>query len=145
MNMDYRKYPHRTPLFIITSPFIYAVFLPVLLLDLFIEIYHHICFPAYGLPLVKRSDYIVFDRAKLSYLTWYEKINCEYCGYVNGFLAYAVEIAAQTEKYWCGIRHQARMGFHEPAHEKNFLAYGDEEAYRKIKPEEEPDPITENQ
>jgi len=40
------------------------------------------------------------------------------------------EIAARTEKYWCGIKHQPARGFHEPKHHKDFLKYGDEKAFK---------------
>ena len=65
----------------LSTPFIWAMIVPAVILDVFLEIYHHICFPLYGIPMVKRSQYIrVTDRAKLPYLKWYEKINCAYCG-----------------------------------------------------------------
>lgn len=118
--------------YIISIPFIYAVFLPVVLLDSMLELYHHVCFPLYGLKLVDRRRYITFDRLKLKYLNPVDKINCAYCSYVNGFFAYAVEIAGETEKYWCGIRHKKQLGFIEPEFEKEFLPYGDEKSYEKI-------------
>ena len=61
---------------VLTAPVIYALFFPILLLDLSITIYQHICFRAYGIPRVKRSDYFVFDRTQLAYLDLIEKINC---------------------------------------------------------------------
>lgn len=114
---------------LLSAPFIYGVFFPTLLLDIGIEIYHRVCFPLYGLPYVRRSEYIRFDRWKLPYLNWIEKINCIYCEYVNGFYAYAVAIAGSTEIYWCGIKHKSGGGFHEPLHQKDFLPYGDEAAF----------------
>lgn len=87
-------------------PIIFAVFIPMLLLDICLEIYHRICFRLYELPYVQRSAYIKIDRHKLEYLNFLEKVGCVYCGYANGFAAYFVAIAAETEQYWCGIMHQ---------------------------------------
>jgi hypothetical protein len=56
---------------------------PVLFLDLIISIYHSVAFRLYKIPLVKRSDYIIYDRMQLDYLNIFQKINCHYCSYVN--------------------------------------------------------------
>ena len=71
------------PLVILTAPFIYALIVPLLMLDLFVSIYQMICFPVYGIPKVKRGDYFVFDRHHLAYLNALEKLNCAYCSYAN--------------------------------------------------------------
>ena len=70
------------------------------------------------------------DRNKLQYLNALEGINCLYCSYGNGVLAYAVEIAGRTEQHWCPIRHARRV---QNVHDRyeNFLPYGDAAAYRK--------------
>lgn len=118
------------PLSIITAPVIYSMVVPIALMDLSITIYQHICFRAYGIPRVKRRDYIIIDRHQLSYLNIIEKFNCVYCGYGNGFVAYAQEIIARTEQYWCPIKHAQRvLGRHERY--KNFADYGDAENYMK--------------
>jgi hypothetical protein len=129
--MEFRRYPERLPLNLVTSPFIYMMIGPLFILDIFLEIYHHVCFPAYGLEYVKRSEYIRIDRHKLKYLTLWEKLNCVYCGYANGLLHYASEIAGRTEKYWCGIKHHEGGEFKAPEHHKEFLPYGDEAAFRE--------------
>ena len=55
---------------------------------------------------------------------WIERFHCEYCAYGNGLLAYAMEITARTEQYFCPIKHARKiMGTH--ARYKQFLAYGD--------------------
>jgi hypothetical protein len=66
-------------------------------------------------------------------LKWHDKLNCMYCGYANGLMAYGVRIAGDTERYWCGIKHDTpqRPGFKEPAHHKDFVKYGDEKAFTK--------------
>ena len=116
----------------IVFPFIWLPLFIVLVLDFFVEIYHRIAFPLYDMPLVDRTGYVQIDRYKLKYLSFFDKINCAYCGYVNGFAAYFVRIACDTEKYWCGIQHEKNKKFKQPAHHKDFLKYDDEEAYCKL-------------
>jgi hypothetical protein len=86
------------PLVVITAPVIYSVIVPLVLLDLFITVYQAICFPVYGIPKVRRRDYLVFDRHHLAYLNALEKLNCAYCSYANGLIAYVREIASRTEQ-----------------------------------------------
>lgn len=118
---------------IISIPFIWLLIIPFVFLDLCVEIYHRICFPLYGLPIVERSKYIVFDRYKLDYLDTVQKTNCTYCAYINGLLRYVTEIGAQTEKYWCAIKH-AREDAIYPKHHDDFVEYGDNAAfYREYK------------
>lgn len=117
---------------LLSMPFIWMMIVPLVLLDIFLEIYHSICFPLYGLPYVPRKNYVRLDRHKLRYLPWYDKINCAYCGYANGLIHYAQVIAGETERYWCAIKHQQRTGFVEPSHHKEFIPYGDEAAWREL-------------
>ncbi len=118
------------PLNLLTAPVIYAGFVPFALLDLFLGLYQAICFPIYGIPKARRSEYLVFDREDLPYLNWIEKFNCFYCAYGNGLMAYGREIAARTEQYWCPIKHARRI---KAAHEQypRFFEYGDAESYQK--------------
>jgi hypothetical protein len=113
---------------ILTAPFIYAVIIPFVLLDLFVTVYQTVCFPVYGIPKARRRDYIAIDRNKLRYLNALEGFNCLYCSYGNGVLAYAVEIAGRTEQHWCPIKHARRV---QNTHDRyaNFLPYGDAAAY----------------
>jgi len=118
------------PAIALTAPVIYSLILPLALLDIFVSIYQAICFPAYGIEKVRRGDYLIFDRGHLAYLNALEKLNCAYCSYANGLIAYVREVAARTEAYWCPIKHARKaLG----AHEKylDFVAFGDAEAYRK--------------
>jgi hypothetical protein len=116
----------------IATPFLALMIIPIVILDLFVECYHRVCFPLYGIPYVKRSHYIrVTDRAKLPYLTWVEKINCAYCGYANGLLHYVSVIAGKTESYWCAIAHLEERGYIPTQHEKDFAKYGDEASLRR--------------
>lgn len=117
-------------LVILTAPFIYAVIVPLVLLDLFVTLYQAVCFPVYGIPKVRRRDYLVFDRHHLAYLNALEKLNCAYCSYANGLIAYVREIAGRTEQYWCPIKHARRMiGAH--SRYAMFEDYGDAEGYQK--------------
>ncbi len=113
---------------VLIAPIIYSLILPFLLLDFFVSLYQAICFPIYGIPKARRRDFIVFDRHHLAYLNLIEKINCAYCSYGNGLMAYGREIAARTEQYWCPIKHASRiLGTH--SRYRRFLDYGDAQSY----------------
>ena len=119
-----------TPRNLISAPFIYAMFVPFILLDLSISIYQFICFPLYRIAKVKRRKFIVMDRHHLSYLNSMEKLNCVYCGYVNGLIAYTREISARTEQYWCPIKHaQKVLGPHRRY--IRFADFGDSKEYHQ--------------
>jgi hypothetical protein len=114
---------------VVTTPLIYALIVPLALLDLFVSIYQAACFPVYGIVKVRRGDYFVFDRRFLPYLNAVEKFNCAYCSYATGLIAYAREIASRTEEYWCPIKHARRViGTH--ARYSAFEEFGDGEGYR---------------
>ncbi len=119
---------------ILATPVIYSMFIPLVLLDMWVTIYQHICFRAYGIPRVKRSKYLVLDRQHLAYLNFIEKLNCIYCGYGNGVIAYAREIAGRTEQFWCPIKHAVRI---RDPHQRylKFLDYGDAKGYRQKLPD----------
>ncbi len=116
--------------YLVSMPFIYGVIVPTLFLHVVLEIYHRVCFRLYGIPRVCARDYFVFDRARLPYLNWLEKFNCLYCSYFNGFIAYAREVAARTERYWCPIKH-ARAIPSPHGHYRDFVAYDDGEQLRR--------------
>ncbi len=117
-------------LVIVTAPVIYAMIVPLVLLDLFVTLYQTICFPVYGIPKVRRADYFAFDRHHLAYLNAIEKLNCAFCSYANCLIAYVREIAARTEQHWCPIKHARRViGSH--ARYMKFDDYGDAESFRK--------------
>ena len=114
---------------IITAPVIYSMLLPLVLLDIWISFYQAVCFRAYGIARVERRDYIAFDRGRLAYLNWVEALNCAYCAYANGVIAYAREIGSRTEQYWCPIKHALKISDpHQRYYE--FLEFGDAEGYR---------------
>lgn len=117
------------PLVVLTAPVIYSMIVPIAVLDLSVMIFQAVCFPAYGIPKVRRRDYLVFDRHHLAYLNVLEKINCGYCSYANGAIAFMREVASRTEIYWCPIKHARRVLGPHP-HYQGFADFGDAEGYR---------------
>ena len=114
----------------LTAPVIYCMVIPMLLLDFALLIYQYTCFPIYGVRRVQRSDYISFDHRHLAYLNIIEKVNCLYCSYGNGLMAYASEIFARTEQYFCPIKHAQKLkAMH--ARYQYFLDYGDAQDLHK--------------
>ena len=65
-----------------------------------------------------------------AYLNALEKLNCAYCSYANGLIAYVREIAARTEQYWCPIKHARRVVGAHPRYVL-FDDYGDAENYQQ--------------
>lgn len=113
---------------LLSAPFIYSMIIPIVIVDIWIEIYHNVCFRLYRIPLVKRKDYIVIDRHKLAYLNIVQKMNCIYCGYANGLAAYTKEIFGRTEKYWCPLKHSRELP--DPHnHYNDFFEHTDGEGY----------------
>jgi hypothetical protein len=118
---------------ILTAPIIWLCLVPAVLLDLVVTLYQSICFPVYGIPRVVRAQYVIIDRHHLAYLNAIEKLNCLYCSYFNGLVAYVGEVAGRTEQYWCPIKHAARL---KQAHSRyaRFTEYGDSDAWRQQAP-----------
>jgi hypothetical protein len=114
----------------VTSPFIYMLLVPIVMLDLFMTLYQQVCFRVYRIPRVRRGDYVVMDRSKLQYLSPLQKLNCIYCEYANGVLSYAHEVAARTEQFWCPIKHGRKV---KNVHDRydDFIEYGDNENFPK--------------
>ena len=117
-----------SPANILSAPFLYGLFIPMLILDVCLTLYQWICFPLYRLVTVKRNSYIIIDRHHLRYLNSIEKLNCVYCAYANGLVSYAREIASRTEQYWCPIKHASRLKDRH-ARYHNFIEYGDAADY----------------
>ncbi len=117
---------------VITSPVIYSLIIPISMLDLFVTVFQHVCFRIYRIPLVKRSDYVVMDRKYLEYLNLIQKVNCIYCEYSNGVIAYVREVAGRTEQFWCPIKHARKVkNMHDRYYD--FIEYGDSEDFpRKV-------------
>jgi hypothetical protein len=124
-----RYFIDANPLIVLTAPVIYSLLIPVLLADLWVMAYQAICFPVYKIPKVRRRDYLIFDRHHLAYLNTIEKINCAYCSYCNGAIAFMREVASRTEVYWCPIKHARRILGPHP-HYQGFADFGDAEGFR---------------
>jgi hypothetical protein len=116
----------------LTMPVIYGMIVPMAFLDLFVSFYQLTCFPIYGIARVRRADYIVMDHQHLAYLNGFEKVHCMYCSYAVGTLAYAREITARTEQYFCPIKHAQKI-LSSHSRYKHFLDYGEaENLHQKI-------------
>ena len=114
---------------LLSTPVIYSIGLPLLLLDAWTTLYQRVCFPMYGIARVHRREHFVIDRHRLPYLNSIEKLHCFYCSYATGLLSYVMEVAARTERYWCPIKH-AKLPALPHAHYQLFFDYGDGAAYR---------------
>jgi hypothetical protein len=112
---------------LLTTPIIYSIILPFVLLDIWVSLYQWICFPIYGIDRVPRW-YFAIDRHKLGYLNAIEKANCMYCSYANGVVAYVREIAGRTEEYWCPIKHARAV----PSPHTHYQLFFDYETRRAI-------------
>lgn len=113
-----------------TAPLIYSLIIPIVLIDGWASLYQAVCFRAYRIPRVRRSQYITVDRTRLSYLNVIEALNCLFCEYANGVIGYVREISSRTEQYWCPIKHA--LAITDPhLRYYQFLEYGDAEGYRE--------------
>ena len=117
-------------LLLVTTPVIYLQLLPLALLDACVSVYQWMCFPVYGIATVRRGGYFTMDRHRLPYLNLIERMNCTCCSYATGVLAYAREVGARTETYWCPIKH-ARPIRDPHARYHAFLEFGDATEYRR--------------
>lgn len=114
---------------LVAAPFVYALIVPFVALDLGIWLFQRICFSVWDIEPVRRADYIMLDRRHLAYLNGIEKLNCVYCGYANGLIAYVREVAGRTEQYWCPIKHAIRTRSAHARYRK-FVDYGDADGFR---------------
>jgi hypothetical protein len=113
----------------LTAPIIYGMLIPLLIFDLCVSFYQVTCFPIYGIPKVRRRDYFIFDHHHLAYLNIIEKVDCLFCSYANGLAAYAREITARTEQYFCPIKH-ARKVLSSHTRYADFLGYGEADDFQ---------------
>ena len=87
--------------------------------------------PDAKVPTLVRAEPL--SRVKQAYLNGIEQLNCTFCSYANGLIAYVREVAARTEQYWCPIKH-ARVVSAPHQRYRVFLDYGDAHGYRKELP-----------
>lgn len=114
---------------VLSAPLIYSLIVPFVIIDAWVSLYQAICFRVYAIPQVRRADYISLDRRHLVYLNAIEALNCMFCGYGNGVIAYVREVASRTEQYWCPIKHAVRIADPHLRYYE-FLEYGDAAGYR---------------
>jgi len=110
---------------VVSGPFVYGLLIALSLLDLSVCIYQAVAFRLWGLARVPRREHIILDRHRLPYLNPIQRVNCVYCGYANGVLSFAREVAARTEQYWCPIKHAAVPPAPHARYDA-FLDYGDD-------------------
>ena len=93
------------------------------LVDVAVAIYQTTYFSLVRIPKIKRSDFVMFDRWDLTKLSLLEKINCVYCEYANGVIAWAKAVVNQTELYSCAIKHERKGKGQE--HQATFYEYSE--------------------
>lgn len=116
--------------YLLSVPFIYGMVVPAMIWHVGLEIYNQICFRLYGIPVVKGSDYFVYDRQLMSYLNWWEKINCYYCSYANNLVRFSAEVGGRTERYWCPIKYAKHISKTHSQYSK-FIAHENKDKFRK--------------
>lgn len=94
----------------IVAPFVYILICPLVMLDILATLFQQVGFRLWRIPQVQRKEFVIVDRYRLDQLNLFQKFNCVYCGYANGVIAYAREIASRTELYWCPIKHEKIAG-----------------------------------
>lgn len=117
---------------ILSIPFIWAMLIPIVFMHVTMFIYQAVAFRLYGINRIQLRSYINFDRGKLSYLNFIDKINCAYCTYANSVFAYTVEIGHRTEYFWCGIKHKNQPDNPAFFYQDKFAAYGNKEEYEEV-------------
>lgn len=131
MKANIQRLLHETHLGgILSAPFIYALIFPFLLIDVFVTVYQHICFRLWGLQTVERSRHVILDRQDLAHLTWRERLNCAYCDYAQGVLAYVSAVTSATEHFWCPVKHKSNHHGQAGAYE-SYLPHDDTADYTK--------------
>jgi len=116
-------------LHLLSSPIIYAMIIPAVLLDIILFIFQQVIFRIYKFKFIKRSDYIIYDHQYLGYLNPIEKLNCLYCSYFNGLMQYAAAIASRTELFFCPIKHAKKVAY-EHDHYLKYFEYGEGDDYQ---------------
>ncbi len=122
--------PKLTPRRALAGLIIILMVAPLAIFDVCVTLYNRTVFPLYKIPYVKRKDYFVFEREHMNYLTRRQKIYCFYCSYANGLMAYSLEIAGRTERYWCPLKHGRKAAMTHRWYE-GFAELGDEDGWQK--------------
>lgn len=109
----------------VSVPVIYGMVVPIAFLDVSVQLYQAICFRLYGIEPVSRAKYVRLGHRGRGMIRRMDRLHCAYCGYANGVMGYARAVVAETEKYWCPIRHEGLKNFVAPPHHKDFVPDGD--------------------
>jgi hypothetical protein len=127
--LPFSEYLQQTPwAYVLAAPLIYGMVIPLVVLDVSATFYQHVCFRIWGIPRLRRLDYLVVDRQHLGYLNAFERLHCVYCAYATQLIEYAREINARTEQFFCPIKH-ARRTPDPHRRTQRFFGYGDGRAY----------------
>ncbi|WP_309496276.1 hypothetical protein [Sulfurovum sp.] len=116
-------------LHLLSSPIIYVMVIPAILLDIILFIYQQVIFRIYKFKFIKRSEYIIYDHQYLGYLNPIEKLHCLYCSYFNGLMQYAAAIASRTELFFCPIKHAKKVAYEHDYYDIYF-EYGEGDDYQ---------------
>jgi len=115
---------------LITVPILYLGIFVFALFDLFVMVYQYTCFRVYKIPIVQRSENFRFNKKELAELNLIQTINYLGISYTGGVIALARKVFAETERYWCPIKHAKKMlGYHDLYDE--FAEYGNAEEFFK--------------
>ena len=112
------NYPKFNLRYLLSAPFIYSMIFPAIIWHVSLEIYQQVCFRLYGIPLVNSKEYFVLDRELMSLLSFWEKLNCVYCSYVNNLIRFSAEIGGRTERFWCPIKYYKRLSHPHSQYDK---------------------------
>ncbi len=118
--------------FYVSVPVIYGMVVPLAFLDVTTQVYQAVCFRLYGMTPVVRKKYVRVGHRGKDTLRTLDRVHCAYCAYANGVIGYTRAVIAETEKYWCPIRHQGLKDFVAPPHHREFVPDGDVHALREV-------------
>lgn len=52
------------------------------------------------------GPFFKFDRHKVKYLSFWDKLGCEYCELANGTIQWMLAITSEIERRWCPIKNE---------------------------------------
>ncbi len=55
---------------------------------------------------ISPKPFFKFDRHKVKYLSFWDKVGCEYCELANGTLQWMLAITNEIERRWCPIKNE---------------------------------------
>lgn len=109
--------------YLLSTPFIYGMIVPMLFFHILIEIYHRVCFYLYDMEYIDYRNHFRFDRHRIGGISPLQKFNCIYCEYGNGLASFTKEVIGKTEAFWCPIKHEDSPESPH-AYYQQFMEYG---------------------